>query len=115
MQNLVTTSDVFAGVVGAGYSSVYGMASPGMSAVKAAVVSSVARLVSESTMLPATALTTDTKNQIVVAVLYALDSYRTKGNPLKGAVTGVSVDLIAQEVMKLLNFTEKSLIGPTSP
>ena len=112
MTNLVTKSDLFAGAVGAGFSSVYGMGSPGMSAVKAATVSSIARMVSESTMLPATPLTSDTKNQIVMAVLYALDAYRVKGSPLKAAVSGVSVDLIAQEVMKLLNFTDSNLVGP---
>lgn len=111
MQNIVMTSDLFAGAVGAGFSSVYGMGSPGMVAVKASVISAVARMVSESTMLPATALTSDAKNQIVVAVLHALDAYRGKGSPLKAAVSGVSVDLIAQEVMKLLNFTDKSLLG----
>ena len=111
MKNLVTTSDLFAGAVGAGFSSLYGMGSPGTTAVKAAVISAVSRMVSESTMLPDMSLTNDAKNQIVVAVLHALDAYSGKGNPLKSAVSGVSVDLIAMEVMKLLNFTDQSLLG----
>jgi hypothetical protein len=110
MQNLLMTSDIFVAAVGAGYAGVYGM-SPGMVAVKASLISSVARMVSESKMMPATALTADAKNQIVVAVLHALDAYRVKGSVLKGAVNGVSIDLIAQEVMKLLNFTDQSLLG----
>ena len=111
MKNLVTTSDLFAAGVGAGFSSLYGMGSPGTTAIKAAVISAVSRMVSESTMLPDMSLTNDAKNQIVVAVLHALDAYSGKGNPLKSAVSGVSVDLIAMEVMKLLNFTDQSLLG----
>ena len=105
------TSDLFAGAVGAGFSGLYRIGSPGYMAARAVLISSVARVISESSFGGSVNMSADAKNQLVVAVANAIDSYRGKGSPMKGAVTGVSIDLIANEVMKLIGMTNTTVVG----
>jgi hypothetical protein len=108
----VTTSDISAALVGAGWSSVYNTSTPGMLAVKAGIISVLARLVSTTDFASKmTAMDANQKNQLLVAIANALDSYRTKGGPFKNALQGVAIDLIGQEILKTFNMEDKVLIG----
>jgi hypothetical protein len=55
------------------------------------------------------------KNQLVVGILSAIESYaRSKNqNVLKAVVSGISIDLIGQEIIKLTNMEDKVLMGNT--
>ena len=118
---LLTTSDVSTAIVGAGFASVYqNLGTPVMGAVKALVFSVVARMVAKSKIMGTTTtddqknqLTTEQKNQLVVAILAAAEAYsRSKNQSIGRAVlSGVSIDLIGQEVLKLMKLEDTVLIG----
>lgn len=109
------SSDISAALVGAGFSTAYAMpGSPAMQAVQSAVVSIVARVVASSKMLAAVTpvgVTGDQKNQIVVAALSAAVGYYKRHGLLKSALTGVSIDLLSQEVLTVLNMTDMNIVG----
>ena len=108
----VKTSDVSAALVGAGWSSIYNTSTPGMLSVKAGVISVLARLLSTTDIASKmTAMDENQKNQLLVAIANALDSYRTKGSVFKGALQGVAIDLIAQEILKTFGMEDKGLIS----
>ena len=113
---LLTTSDVATAIVGAGFSSAYqNLGTPVMGAVKALVFSVVARMVAKSKLM-GTTITTDQKNQMVVAVLAAIEAYSRGKNQsiVKAVLSGVSIDLIGQEVLKLVKMEDTVLIGDKS-
>ena len=111
----VTTSDVSAAIVGAGFSSVYGISTPPMQALQALVISIIARLFSDSTMVTnnMTNMTAGQKNQLIVGVLSGILGYykNPKGSMFKSIITGVSQDLIGQEILTTFNFTDSTLLG----
>ena len=113
--NWLTTSDIASALVGAGFSEVYGgtMGSTQMLAVRSLAVSILARMMSQSTTLTTAipSLNADQKNQLIVGVLSGVISYYKKQSLLRSVITGVSIDLIGTEVLKLLKFDDKSLIG----
>jgi hypothetical protein len=113
----LTTSDVSAALVGAGFSSIYSTGTPAMFAVKSLVISVVSRLASTSTFMSTSLGSMDAgqKNQLVVGILSAIESYaRSKNqNVLKAVVSGISIDLIGQEIIKLTNMEDKVLMGNT--
>ena len=112
--NWLTTSDVASALVGAGFGEVYGtMGSTQMLAVRSLAVSILARMMSQSTTLTTAipSLDADQKNQLIVGVLNGAISYYKKQSLLKAVFTGISIDLIGSEVLKLLKFDDKSLIG----
>ena len=113
--NFLTSSDISAALVGAGYSSVYGMGSPAMVAVKTLVISVVARIASSSETFGGSSTYTEQNNQLVVAVLNAIDSYARSKNQsmIKAVLSGISIDLLGQEVLKLTKMEDKVLIGGT--
>ena len=110
LKSLVMTSDLVTGAVGGGTAMVYKNAGVGYAASRSATTAIVARLVT-SAIKNQTNLSTDVKNQLVVAAISATDAYVNKRNPVKGAVTGVSVDLIANEIMRMLGLADAVLIG----
>jgi hypothetical protein len=111
----LSTSDVSAAIVGAGFSSIYGNSTPGMQAIKSLVISIIARLLSTSAMISKSAVSLDDgqKDQIVVGVLSAIESYfwKPKQSVFKGVISGISIDLVAQEVLKLIRLPDSSIIG----
>ena len=112
--NWLTTSDIASALVGAGFGEVYGtMGSTQMLAVRSLAVSILARMMSQSTTLTKAipSLDADQKNQLIVGVLSGAISYYKKQSVLKSVFTGISIDLIGMEVLKLLKFDDKSLIG----
>ena len=112
--NWLTTSDIASALVGAGFGEVYGtMGSTQMLAVRSLAVSILARMMSQSTTLTTAipSLDADQKNQLIVGVLSGVISYYKKQSLLKGVFTGISIDLIGIEVLKLLKFDDKALIG----
>ena len=113
--NWLTTSDVASALVGAGFGEVYGstMGTTQMLAVRSLAVSILARMMSQSTTLTTAipSLDADQKNQLIVGVLNGAISYYKKQSLLKAVFTGISIDLIGTEVLKLLKFDDKALIG----
>ncbi len=112
--NWLTTSDIASALVGAGFGEVYGtMGSTQMLAVRSLAVSILARMMSQSTTLTTAipSLDADQKNQLIVGVLSGAISYYKKQSLLKSVFTGISIDLIGTEVLKLLKFDDKALIG----
>ena len=112
--NFVTSSDVTAALVGAGFSEAYGgPGSPGMLAARSFVISVVARVASSSTTLTTAVPSLDgnQKNQLIIGVLNGIASYYKKEKVLKGVVSGVSIDLIASEILRLTNMEDKVWIG----
>ena len=112
--NFVTSSDIAAAMVGAGFSEVYGgPGSPGMLAARSFLISVVARMVSSSTTMSGviTSLDTNQKNQLIVGLLNGAASYYKKERVLKGVMGGISIDLIAMELLKLTNMEDKVILG----
>ena len=112
--NWLTSSDIASALVGAGFGEVYGtMGSTQMLAVRSLAVSILARMMSQSTTLTTAipSLDADQKNQLIVGVLSGAISYYKKQSLLKSVFTGISIDLIGTEVLKLLKFDDKALIG----
>ena len=110
---LLTTSDISTAIVGAGFASVYqNLGTPVMGAVKALVVSVVARMVAKSKIM-GTTVTSEEKNQLVVAAVAAIEAYsRGKNQSIGRAVlSAVSIDLIGQDVLKLMKLEDTVLIG----
>ena len=114
VMNWLTTSDIASALVGAGFGEVYGtMGSMQMLAVRSLAVSILARMLSQSTTLTTAipSLDTDQKNQLIVGVLSGAISYYKKQSLLKGVFTGISIDLIGMEVLKILKMNDTVLIG----
>jgi len=112
--NFVTSSDISAAIAGSGFSEVYGgPGSPGMLAARSFIISVVARMVSSSTTMSSvvTSLDTNQKDQLIVGLLNGIASYYKKERVLKGIMGGISIDLIAMELLKLTNMEDKVLIG----
>ena len=113
--SFVTTSDISAAIVGAGFSSVYGISTPPMQALQALVISIIARLFSDSSMMAnnMSNMTMGQKNQLIVGILSGIFGYykNPKGSLFKSVITGVSQDLIGQEILNTFNFTDSTLLG----
>ena len=99
--DLISTSDIAAAAVGAGYSSVFNLGKPGMMALQSFIISVAARMVSKQdfNML---GMEKDQKNQLIVGALGAAVAYSKNGSVPKGAISQVSIDLMAEDIMRLL-------------
>jgi hypothetical protein len=114
--SFITTSDISAAIVGAGFSSIYGLSTPPMVALQALVVSIVARLASDSSMLTSTMSTpisSSNKNQLIVGILSGIIGYyrNPKASMIKTLITGVSIDMLGGEVLQTFNFQDTVLLG----
>ena len=111
MTNIVTVSDISAALTGAAFGNVYGF-SMQQQAIQSFAVSVIARIASRSDALKNVMIVdmdASQKNQLVVAVLSALGSYWRKHSPMKGAFTGVAVDLVAEEAVRILGMSDKAV------
>jgi hypothetical protein len=101
LSDLISTSDIAAAAVGAGYSSVFNLGKPGMMALQSFIISVAARMVSKQdfNML---GMEKDQKNQLIVGALGAAVAYSKNGSVPKGAISQVSIDLMAEDIMRLL-------------
>ena len=114
--SFITTSDISAAIVGAGFPSVYGLSTPPMQALQALVVSIVARLASDSSVLTSTMTTTmstGNKNQLIVGILSGIIGYyrNPKGSMIKTVITGISMDMLGGEILQTFNFQDTVLLG----
>ena len=102
--DLLAMGDLSAAVVGYMYADAMGSGtSASMQAVRSLVVSVIARIASKSSYTDFMGkLKTNQKNQMVVAILSALANYN-RGSMLKAAISGVSIDLLANQVLLLFN------------
>ena len=102
--DLVSMGDLSAGVVGYFFAQSMGTGKPGMQAVQSFVVSVIARIAAKSGMADFMGKLDNTqKNQVVVAILSAIGGSYKGGSPLKAAISGMSVDLLAEDLLRLLN------------
>ena len=114
--SFITTSDISAAIVGAGFSSIYGLSTPPMQALQALVVSIIARLASDSSVVTSsmtTNMTNGNKNALIVGVLSGIIGYyrNPKGSMIKTVITGVSMDLLGSEILQTFNFQDTVLLG----
>ena len=114
--SFITTSDISAAIVGAGFSSIYGLSTPPMQALQALVVSIIARLASDSSMVTSsmtTNMTNGNKNALIVGVLSGIIGYyrNPKNSMIKTVITGVSMDLLGSEILQTFNFQDAVLLG----
>ena len=113
--DLVIFSDILTGATSAGFSSVFDKPTFQKS-LEAVVISILARLLSRSFpgVTGGDSLTSSQKDELVVAVLSAVNAYAQKKNVMRSVVTGVASDLIAEMTLKYLNINDKVLIGGTA-
>ena len=112
MGDMIKYNDMAAAAVGAGFSSLYACGSPAMAAGSAFMTSIAARLVSDWALKgKLNGLSDNGKNQLVVALIAGLMGYYRKQNPWKQAVSGVSIDLIAEEILKMLKIDDIALFS----
>ena len=108
--DILTVNDVFASAVGYMFAMEFAHTKPINQAVQSLVVSAVPRMLSESSWTNMmNKLNTGQKNQLIVAALSAACSSVQHRSVSKGALAGVCIDLLAEDVVKLLNMNESSL------
>jgi hypothetical protein len=100
-------SDIAAGIVGYVYADTLNTAKPSMQATQSFVVSVIARIASKAGMGSFMGKLDDTqKNQLIVAILSALAGSYKGGSPLKGALTAMSIDLLAEDLIRMFNIED---------
>jgi hypothetical protein len=113
VSDLLKFSDLTAAATGAAFAVAYNTSStPSMAAITALVTSVLSRLISDSLLADRfESLSTEGKNQIIVAALSGIYSYSKKGSPVKAMLTGVSVDLIGAEILKIFKKEDSSVFS----
>ena len=110
--DLLTVSDISAALVGYLYADQLNTGKPAMQASQSFIVSIIARLAARSNMTSWMGkLDNGQKNQLIVAVLSALAGSYKGGNAVKGALTGTSIDLIAEDVIRMLNIDDRGFFN----
>jgi hypothetical protein len=112
--DIFVLSDLFAGVQGALFSSVFCMpGGPGMQAVQSLVVSVLARMASTKMLTrdKLSMLDNSQKNQLLVAIMSGAAAYYRRSGVGKGALSGVSIDLLAQHTVTLIGLDDKPLFS----
>jgi hypothetical protein len=72
-------------------------------------------MLSESSLTNAfTSLNTGQKNELIVGVLSAVCSSVQNRSVMKGTLAGISIDLLAEDVVRILGFSDKSLLGTST-
>ncbi len=113
--NILTMNDAAAGAIGYMFAQQFALTKPTHQAVQSLIVSSVARMLSESSLTNAfTSLNTGQKNELIVGVLSAVCCSVQNRSVMKGAIAGMSIDLLAEDVVRLLGFSDKSLLGTST-
>ena len=108
--DILTVNDVFASAVGYMFAMEFAHTKPINQAVQSLVVSAVSRMLSESSWTNMmNKLNTGQKNQLIVAALSAACSSVQHRSVSKGALAGVCIDLLSEDVVKLLNMNDTSL------
>jgi hypothetical protein len=108
--DILTVNDVFASAVGYMFAMEFAHTKPINQAAQSLVVSAVSRMLSESSWTNMmNKLNTGQKNQLIVAALSAVCSSVQKRSASKGALAGVCIDLLAEDVVKILNMNDTSL------
>ena len=109
--DILTVNDVSAGLIGYLFAMEFVHTKPINQAIQSLIVSAVARMLSESSWASMmNKLNTGQKNQLIVAALSAVSSSVQHRSVTKGALAGVSIDLLAEDVVKLLGMNDTSLI-----
>ena len=112
MGDIIKYNDILSAGVGAGFSSLYSTGNPAMAAGSAFLTSIAARLVSDWALKgKLSGLSDNGNNQLVVALISGLMGYYRKQSPLRQAVSGVSIDLIAEEILKMLKIDDQALFS----
>lgn len=110
--DLVHWSDVIAAGVGAAHAQIYGGTRPGMQAAQSFVVSVMARVMSNKLLSEQMKdMTPQAKNQLLVGMISAAIAAFRKQSVARSAFTGVSVDLLAEEVLRMFKFNDSGLFS----
>ena len=112
----ITVSDISAALVGYGFAKTYNLSKPEMQAVQSFAVSMIARLSALNILSSSmTKLDPNQKNQLVVAILSAIAAAYRSQPALKGALTGVSCDVLAESLLRLLKWHDDSIFNWSKP
>ncbi len=107
--HIPTVNDAAAGAIGYVFAQQFALTKPTHQAIQSLIVSSVARMLSESSLANAfTSLNTGQKNELIVGVLSAVCSSVQHRSVMKGTIAGVSIDLLAEDVVRLLGLSDKA-------
>ena len=108
--DILTVNDISAGLIGYVFAMEFAHTKPVNQAIQSLVVSAVARMLSESSWTSMIkTLNTNQKNELIVAALSAACSSVQHRSVSKGSLAGVSIDLIGEAAVKLLNMNDTSL------
>ena len=109
--DLITVSDVMAGVLGYVYADNLNTGKPSMQATQSFVISVLARITSQSMLADYMGkLNKNQKNQLIVGIASAIASSYKNGSPAKAALAGMSIDLLATDLLNLLNMEDSGFI-----
>lgn len=116
LNSLVKYSDVLASGTGAFWGYTFNNTKqPGMYALQAGVISVLARLIREQVLMDKlSSLTPSGKDELVVGVLNALYAYSMKRPVLKSMISGISIDLLAEQIMQMLSIQDQGLFAGAS-
>ena len=108
--DILTVNDVSAGLIGYLFAMEFVHTKPINQAIQSLIVSAVARMLSESSWTSMIkTLNTNQKNELIVMALSAACSSVQHRSVSKGSLAGVSIDLIGEAAVKLLNMNDTSL------
>lgn len=110
MSALLTSSDISAGLVGAGYAALYRNTGIGKQAITSLAVSIVARMTSAQLSM-FSSMNMKAKNALIVSILYAVLGAIMRQDIAKTVISGLSIDLIGEAVLSLLDQNDSDWVG----
>lgn len=109
--DLIAMSDITAGVLGYIYADTLNLGKPQMQATQSFVISVLARITSQSMLADYMGkLNKNQKNQLIVGLASAMVASFKNSSPGKAFLTGVSIDLLASDLLHMLNMEDTGFI-----
>ncbi len=109
--NIISLSDFTAAITGYVFAEVNGGTSGAKQATQSFFVSLVSRAITETGFFSMfTSLNNSQKNEILVGILSAAASKMRNKSVSKGVIMGVSIDLVAEDLIKMLGLADVNLI-----
>jgi hypothetical protein len=116
--DLLSYSDIAASISGAAFAETFGSIGSAQSvAIRSLAVSIIARILSKNATLTSSipSLNENAKNTLVLGVLNAIYAYYKKQNIAKLILTGISIDLVAVEILKTLKLNDEIIFSTAPP
>jgi hypothetical protein len=109
--NILSLSDFTAGIVGYIFAEINGGSTGMKQAGQSFIVSLFARAIAEAGFLSFfKSLNTSQKNEIFVGVLSGVASKMRGKGVIRGMINGVSIDLIAEDLIKMFGLSDVNLL-----